>query len=130
MKGRQKLHILNPNRQIPYCGKGFKNGHPGALPMVPRGSATCRRCIEAHDAHESRKFRIQAPVELRFKELSYQTATEWIALNDGPGDEDAYKVGAVACTIPVMLIADVFGKSPRTVATEVVKLRKKFIQGT
>jgi hypothetical protein len=59
----------------------------------------------------------------------YQTAVAWIALNDGPGDSDAHKVSHVAGTVTVLLVADLFGYKPETVARAVVKYRKEHFDG-
>lgn len=55
------------------------------------------------------------------KKPTYRDAVRWIALNDNPGgDEDA---AAVSGYISTLLIADLFGVEPRSVAIDVVRTR-------
>ena len=52
----------------------------------------------------------------------YMTAVEWIAFNDEPTEELPHNI---AQQITVMLIADVFGREPESVAKDVVWMRNQ-----
>lgn len=56
---------------------------------------------------------------------SYRRGVEWIALNDDAGSDDARIVEQVRGYISTLLLADLFGKEPREVATDVVRLRMR-----
>lgn len=51
----------------------------------------------------------------------YQTAVEWIAYNDAPGDDD--DVEALTSYLTVCLVADVFGIRVERVARSVKAIR-------
>lgn len=53
----------------------------------------------------------------------YQFAVEWIAWNDSPGDEDG--VNDLQSYVSVALVADIYGVAARTVARDVVAVRKR-----
>jgi hypothetical protein len=53
---------------------------------------------------------------------SYRKAIEWIAMNDEPDSDDR---DFVAGMISTMLVADLFGKTPETVAQAVIRYRKR-----
>lgn len=55
----------------------------------------------------------------------YRFAVEWVALNDGAGDDDARSVDAVAGLVSVLLVADLYEKEPAEVARAVVRVRKR-----
>lgn len=63
------------------------------------------------------------------KRASYRRAVSWIAENDGSGDDEADNVDAVADTVPVLLVADIFEVDPRRVATDVVREREQLNAG-
>jgi len=54
---------------------------------------------------------------------SYKAAVQWIADNDNAGED--YSVEELSASITVVLVADLFGKSPEKVATAVLKMRIK-----
>jgi hypothetical protein len=51
-----------------------------------------------------------------------RTALEWIADNDDPTELDA---GAVAGTVSLLLVADLWKKEPDELAGKVVRLRRR-----
>jgi len=53
---------------------------------------------------------------------SYRFGIRWIARNDNAGDND--DVETIAGYISVLLLADLFGKDPGTVAKDVIKFRE------
>jgi hypothetical protein len=55
------------------------------------------------------------------KQPSYREAVEWIALND---DESETRVAVIEGLTTVALVADLFGRSQRTVARAVRNYRK------
>jgi hypothetical protein len=57
------------------------------------------------------------------KRASYREAVAWIALNDDAGAAYAMVMSEVAGMISVVLVADLFGKEPHHVATDVIKYR-------
>jgi hypothetical protein len=58
------------------------------------------------------------------KRPSYKRAIEWIALNDGAGDDDALDTEAVGNLVSSVLVADIFEVDSDKVGQDVVKLRK------
>ena len=52
----------------------------------------------------------------------YKKAVAWIAENDEPHEMDFQ---TVVDMIPVLLIADVFDKTPEKVANDILKIRKE-----
>lgn len=59
------------------------------------------------------------------KRVILRRGVEWIAENDNAGDENALIPRAVAEYLSVIMLADVLGKSPRFVATCVVRYRRE-----
>lgn len=55
---------------------------------------------------------------------NYRFAVSWIGLNDSPGDADALDAERVSELVTVGLVADLWGKQPLRVATDVVSFRK------
>jgi hypothetical protein len=53
---------------------------------------------------------------------SYRKAVEWIAHNDEPGDRDPESVSEFISTL---LVADIFGKEPLTVARAIIRYRER-----
>lgn len=51
-------------------------------------------------------------------------AIEWIALNDSPGDPDANDVEAVSGLVSVLMVADLWKKTPEQIARRVIGLRQ------
>lgn len=60
------------------------------------------------------------PAKVRRK--LYDDAVEWIAHNDEPTITDVEEMAGI---ISVVLIADLFGKTPAQVARAVIKIRKE-----
>lgn len=56
---------------------------------------------------------------------NYDQGVSWIAWNDDPGAREALQVNSVAGYISTLLLADLFGVKPETVARAVVKYRKE-----
>lgn len=56
------------------------------------------------------------------KRASYRSAVKWIADNDEPTDTD---IGTIADYISTLLTADLFEVTPKRVAQDVLKHRKK-----
>ena len=54
---------------------------------------------------------------------SLQSAIEWIALNDESGEMD---IEIISQMISVLLVADLFGKEPKAVATRIYAERKSW----
>jgi hypothetical protein len=54
---------------------------------------------------------------------SYWYGVYWIAENDDPGSGDSTDADVVKSYISTLLLADVFGKEPLTVAYDVIALR-------
>lgn len=59
----------------------------------------------------------------RIKSANYLHAVNWIAKNDGAGDDDALVVDYVSEMVTVALVADIFGVTEAYVATDVVRAR-------
>jgi hypothetical protein len=59
------------------------------------------------------------------KRASYRFVVAWIADNDEPNDFDPASVGGYISTL---LLADLFGKDPATVAADVVRYRHRYPQ--
>lgn len=57
------------------------------------------------------------------KRPTLQAAVEWIAHNDAPADE--HTLDELAGLLTVVLVADLFGVEPETVAQAVLAERKK-----
>jgi hypothetical protein len=57
--------------------------------------------------------------------LNYGQATEWIAVNDEPGHENAFDITHVSEMVTVVLVADLMEKSPLFVARDVIERRKQ-----
>jgi hypothetical protein len=57
------------------------------------------------------------------KRASYREAVAWIAINDDAGATYALDAEHLRIVVTVILIADIFGKDPVEVATDVVKFR-------
>jgi hypothetical protein len=57
------------------------------------------------------------------KRPSYKAAIAWLALNDGPGDDEACDPEMVSGLTTVILVADLFGVEATKVAHDVVKFR-------
>jgi len=55
----------------------------------------------------------------------YKTAIEWIANNDGNGDDERLNIDHVSYMVSVCLIADLFAKDQHKVGIDVIKKRKK-----
>lgn len=55
----------------------------------------------------------------------YKRGIEFIALNDGPGDDEAEFVDHVAGMTTVILMSEIFGKDTNEIANDVVRFRKK-----
>ena len=55
---------------------------------------------------------------------SYEFAIHWLAMNDG-NVVDAKSAQVLRHYLPVVLVADIYGKSPLAVAKAVLALRKK-----
>lgn len=58
------------------------------------------------------------------KRPSYKRAIEWIALNDGAGDDDALDAEVAGGLTTSVLIADLFEVESSKVGRDVAKLRK------
>lgn len=58
-----------------------------------------------------------------FSRYTYEQAVEWIAFNDGAGDEDATTPEVVASMITVGFCSDLFGVPALEVALDVVAIR-------
>lgn len=56
---------------------------------------------------------------------TYRRAIIWIAYNDDPGSSHAFSVKHVSQMVSVVLVADIFGKTPEQVAKAVVRRRKE-----
>lgn len=56
---------------------------------------------------------------------SYKKGIEWIALNDGAGDDEALDVQFISEMVSVALLADLFGKEYLDVAKDIVRFRAK-----
>ena len=56
----------------------------------------------------------------RRKAAYWTDAAQWIADNDDPSDMDAL---AIAGTVTVLMVADIFGKSADEIAKHIVTLR-------
>lgn len=56
------------------------------------------------------------------KRASYRYGVAWIAQNDEAGEDD---LDVVAEMISVLLLADLFDKTPETVASDVLRRRQK-----
>lgn len=57
------------------------------------------------------------------KRPSYRVAVQWIADNDGAGDDERLDVEYVSEMVTVALVADLFGVDTARVAQDVVKQR-------
>jgi hypothetical protein len=55
----------------------------------------------------------------------YSLAVAWIAGNDGNGDEERLEEEHVAGMVTVLLVADLYRKTPEQVAKAIVRLRRK-----
>lgn len=56
---------------------------------------------------------------------SYRSAVEWIAHNDGAGDDDALDPEAVSIYVTTLLVADIFDKDNGQVGRDVVRARER-----
>jgi len=61
----------------------------------------------------------------RAKRASYREGVEWIALMDGPADDDALDPEHVGGCTSVLLLAALFGKPALEVGEDIVAFRKK-----
>lgn len=61
-----------------------------------------------------------APEDARIR---YHRGVQWIAFNDDNGSKDAENVDAIEHTLTIVLLAEVFEKTPRQVARDVVMTR-------
>ncbi|HYK13839.1 MAG TPA: hypothetical protein VEW70_07635 [Burkholderiales bacterium] len=57
------------------------------------------------------------------KRASYREAIEWIAHNDGSGDDEADDPQHVAESVTACLVADLFNVDPLKVGADVVRAR-------
>ena len=62
------------------------------------------------------------------KVASYKDAIDWIAHNDGAGDDEALDVDSVSYLVTSVLIADIFGVTPERVGKNVVERRGNCVQ--
>lgn len=58
-------------------------------------------------------------------EMTYNEAVALVALNESPGDPEAFQLDHVASLVGVSLVADVFGITPEKFAKAIIKFRKK-----
>jgi hypothetical protein len=56
--------------------------------------------------------------------INYKQAVEWIAINDEPGADWAYKIPEVSQMVTVLLVADLTGKDAVEVALDVINYRR------
>lgn len=61
------------------------------------------------------------------KRASYREAIAWIAGNDSDGEDTSFEVEVVSELVTTCLVADLFGKTPRQVATAIVAFREKYV---
>ena len=59
----------------------------------------------------------------RAKRASYRHGVQWIADEDEAGSDDARNMEEVAGYVSTLLLADLFGKPPAEVASEIVRYR-------
>lgn len=59
--------------------------------------------------------------------LTYREAIELVALNESPGDDEAFDLEHVSRLIGVVLVADVYGVKPEVFAKAVIRYRKKVV---
>jgi hypothetical protein len=97
-------------------------------PIITRGSVKAARqaAAEYNESVGRSRYRAESCESFRNntapRRPTLKAAIEWIAANDEPEETD---VEAIACQVSTALVADLFGKTPGSIAVRIIATRNK-----